>query len=207
VKPDFAAARQVVFPAPPPREEFTVETEIPKALVLVYWPTTDNTDIHRTRRLGLLAGVFEDRLRVVVREKLGDAYSPSASSAASDTYRGYGVFQAAVEVDPARTSLVQDAILTIAAELHAGGVTEEELERARAPVLTSIRESWRRNEYWLNSVLTQAQEKPQYLDYARTREPDFESITAAELSALAKEFLAPDRSARFIVRPVVSPSQ
>ena len=201
-KPAFTAARKVVFPTPPPAGEFTVETEIPKALVLVYWPTTDSHDIRRTRRLGLLSDVFEDRLRKVVREKLGAAYSPSAASAASDTYPGYGLFSATVEVDPAQTAVVQEAILAIAEELRAGGVNDDELQRTREPVLTSIRESWRQNGYWLGSVLSHAQEKPQYLDYARHRQADFEAVTAAELSALAAEYLAPARAAKFVVRPV-----
>ena len=63
------------------------------------------------------------------------------------------------------------------------------------------RESWRRNDTWLGSELTHAWEKPQYLDYSRSRRADDESITAADLSALAKEYLAPDRSARFVVKP------
>lgn len=203
-KPPFTEARQVRFPSPPPHEEFTVETEIAKALVTVFWPTTDSRDIHRTRRMGVLAEVFQDRLRKVVREKLGAAYSPNASSSMSETYPGYGYFYTAVEVDPAETATVQDAILQIAEDLRTNGVDDDELQRALEPVLTSIRETRRHNSYWLGSVLAHAQEKPQFLEYARHRESDFMAITADDLSRLAAEYLAPDRAARFVIHPVES---
>ncbi len=200
-KPSFDDARVVKFPDPPPSEQFTYDSEIQKALVLAFWPTTDDREIHRTRRLGLLASVFADRLRKEVREKLGDAYSPFAQSAPSDTYPGFGQLYAASEVDPARTQLVEEAILKIADELRTGGITEDELQRAKEPILTSIRESWRQNSYWLGSVLSRAQEKPEYLDYARSRQADYESISTKDLDALAAEYLAPARAAKFIITP------
>lgn len=205
-KPAFAAARVVKFPTPSPSATLPVDTEIPKSLVLVFWPTTDNHDIQRTRRLGLLAEVLGDRLRKVVREKLGAAYSPNAQSSMSETYPGYGLLYTAVEVAPDQATIVTDAILELAEELRTSGITEDELQRTREPLLTSIRESWRQNNYWLGSVLSHAQEKPQYLEYSRNRQADFESITVADLNALAAEYLIPEKAAKFIVEPVAPPA-
>ncbi|MGH8017793.1 MAG: M16 family metallopeptidase [Opitutaceae bacterium] len=198
---DFAEARAVRYPEEAPADSFPVETEIPKSLVLTYWPTDDAWDIPRTRRLALLASVFDDRLRKVVREELGAAYSPSASSAPSDTYPGYGLFSVSVEVDPHQAATVQETILRIADDLRAHGVTTDELERALEPVLTSIKESVRQNGYWLSAVLDEAQSRPEFLDAARNREADFRSITKAGLDALAAAYLDNARAARFIVHP------
>ena len=66
-----------------------------------------------------------------------------------------------------------------------------------------MRESLRTNGYWLNTVLAKAQEKPQVLDWARTRTADVESITRAELSALAKQFFRRDRVSRATVLPAM----
>ena len=55
-----------------------------------------------TRRLSLLAEVLSDRLRVRIREQLGDAYSPGAGSSASEVYPGYGYMLAGTTVEPAK---------------------------------------------------------------------------------------------------------
>lgn len=200
-KPALTELRQVKFPAVPANKEFTIASEIPKAAVSLYWPTDDASDIHRTRRLNLLADVFGDRLRVKIREELGGTYSPECGSAPSDTYTGYGYLTASIVVDPAKAKELGDAIVAIAADLYKNGVTADELERAKKPVLTSTKESLRDNGYWLGNVLSRAQEKPEVLDWARSRLADLESITTADVSALAKAYLAPQRVYRVSVAP------
>ena len=200
-KPAFEEERRVAYPAEPPVLEFTVETEIEKALVLTYWPTDDNSDISRTRRLNVLSSIFGDRLRKVIREELAAAYSPSCRSDCSSTYDGYGLFSVGIEVDPGQAATVQAAVLRIAEELRATGVSDDEVTRAKEPILTSIKQTVRQNGYWLNNVLDRAQEKPKVLDHARTRAADFASITKAEIDALAARYLDNARAARFVITP------
>ncbi len=69
-------------------------------------------------------------------------------------------------------------------------------------MLTALRESARTNQYWLGNVLSRAQEKPEVLDWCRSRYADNESITTAELSELAKSYLGPDHASRVIVIPL-----
>ncbi len=199
-KPDYAAERRVTLPSAFARD-YAVPTEIPKGIVALYWPTTDGRDVAIARRLSLLGAVLDDRLRIKVREELGGAYSPSAGSTASDAYPGYGYMIANVTVDPERASEIAEVVKGIAADLAAHGVTEDELNRARLPILTSIRESARTNPYWLTSVAASAQEFPQRLDWSRTRTTDFETIPKADLDALAKQYLGSDRVIRVIVLP------
>jgi zinc protease len=200
-KPELADLRNVKFPSEPFAKEYTIATEIPKGNVALYWPTTDGREIRTARRLNMLAEVFSDRLRVKVREELGDAYSPGAGSNASDFYPGYGYLQAGVTIDPPRAKQVADIITQIAAEMAEKGITEDELERAKKPVLTTLRESARTNQYWLGSVLSRAQERPEVLDWCRSRYADNEAITAAEISTLAKSYLAAARASRVVVIP------
>jgi len=199
-KPALDAERKVSFPAPFAKN-FTVPTEIPKGIVALYWPTTDGRDIQLVRRLRLLTDVFSDRLRVKIREQLGDAYSPQAGSIPSETFRDYGLIFTQITVDPSKAALVTKAALAIADDLAKKGVTSDELERAKKPILTTLRESARNNTYWLNAVLGNVQEIPQRLDWCRTRYSDNEAITVAELNALAKTYLAPARAFRVTVVP------
>lgn len=200
-KPAYAEARRVAIPAQPITRQYTVPTEIPKGVVSLFWPATDSRDVRMARRLNLLSEVFSDRLRVKIREEMAGTYSPQAGADLSETYPGYGFIVAEATVAPDQARAVADAIRAVAAGLAQNGVNDEELVRAKQPILTSLRESTRTNAYWIGSVLSSAQEEPQRLEWSRTRYSDNESVTAAELSALAKRFLDPARASEFIVLP------
>ena len=205
-KPDYDEARRVAMPSSPLARQYAVPTEIPKGVVALFWPATDGRDIRVTRRLHLLGEVFSDRLRVKLREEMGGAYSPEAGADLSDTYPGYGFIVAEATVAPDQARAIADATKAVAASLVKEGVTDEELLRAKQPILTSLRESSRTNGYWLGSVLANAQEQPERLEWSRTRYTDNESVTAAELTALAKQYLDPARASEFIVLPEAKPA-
>ena len=205
-RPALDELRHVRFPARPLAKDYTIASEIPKGAIRAYWPTTDGFEIRRTRRLNLLAEVLSDRLRVKVREELGDAYNPGAGSSPSDIYPGYGYLVAGATTDPAKARQITDLIITIADDIARNGVTVDELERAKKPVLTALRESARTNDYWLGNVLSRAQERPERLDWCRSRYADNEAITKADLDALAKTYLGAPRASRVIVLPAEKPA-
>ena len=204
-KPSLDDLKKVSYPSKPFTWDYSIDSEIPKGLVAVYWPTSDGTDVHRARRLNILGDVLGDRLRVKIREQLGSTYSPNVGSFASDIFPGYGYLEAAVIVDPAKVKQIQDVVIAVAGDMNANGVTQDELDRAKNPKLTALRESERTNTYWM-TVLLRAQERPEVLDWARSRKADFESVSKAEIDALARAFLAPDRASRVIVRPYTAPA-
>lgn len=200
-KPDYAEERRIQFPAQVFSKEYTIKSEIPKALVALYWPTTDSRDVRRARRLQMLTAVFDDRLRIKIREQLGDAYYVATRNVQEEVFPGYGCIEVTTTVAPDRTKDVTAAILAVAADLQANGVTAEEFERAKKPALTSLRDSARTNPYWLRQVLASCQEFPRHLDWARTRLSDVEEMKADDLSALARTYLAPERAFRVKVSP------
>lgn len=200
-KPAYARERQARFPESPFVRDYLVPTEIPKGVVALYWPTTDGRDVRVARRLSVLANVLNDRLRVKIREELGGAYSPRAGNNSSDTYENYGYITARITVEPGMAVEIADAATELAAGLATDGVTEDELERAREPILTSLRESARANAYWIGAVLGSAQEFPQRLEWSRSRYSDFEGMTTSELDVLAEAYLGADRVFRVIVLP------
>ena len=204
LKPELPHLKKVTFPKEPFAKEYSFQSEIPKGLLQLYWPSTDGLEAARQRRLALLAAVLNDRLRVKVREEIGATYSPRAGSNATDVFPGYGYFSANVDVDPPMAAKIAEVVAAAADDLARNGVTEEELNRAKQPMLTAIEESMRTNGYWLSTVLARAQEKPQVLEWARTRLPDVQSITAAELSKLAREYLDRERASRATILPADS---
>ncbi len=188
------AADSVTFPEDR-MLEVGVETSVDKALITVAWPTDDFWDISRTRRLHLLASVLEDRLRKTIREKLGAAYSARAQSFASRVFPGYGYLLSQTTVEPGTEEAIIGEIMAIRAELVENGVTEEELNRAKGPMLTSLRDSVQSNRYWLHSALALSSRHPQQLQWPENILKDFDQATAAELTALARRYLAEGRAA------------
>jgi zinc protease len=200
-KSTYPERRQVTFPAKPFDKDFRVPTEIPKAEVVLYWPTTDGMNVQVDRRLRVLAHILDDRLRLKIREELGDSYSPSAASITSDTYPGYGWIQANVTVDPDQAKKVSKVVRELGQQLAKEGTHADELQRAVQPILTGLQESARTNGYWLGAVLGQAQEQPQRLDWSRSRYADNEAITVEEINALAAQYLGEKRAFQVISRP------
>ncbi|MFT3828861.1 MAG: insulinase family protein [Opitutaceae bacterium] len=204
-KPDYAAQRRVSFPAAGFSTERKIQTEIPRGNVFVFWPTDDALDAPRNRRINILADVVDDRLRLKIREGLGGAYSPSVGNNGSDTFPGYGYMVVQIGVDPAQAPAILAAVREIGESLRTGGVTDDELQRAKEPVLTSIRESARTNSYWLGSVLSACREQPQRLDWARNRTSDIAAITREEIATFAAKYLQPERLVSYVVLPEPMP--
>lgn len=178
-----------------------VGTQIDKALLVLAFLTDDAHDIHRTRRLNVLADVFSDRLREEIREKRGAAYSPGAYSWPSRAYPGFGLFLAYLPVAPGEVTPVLTAVQDIARQIAVGGIRPPELQRALEPTLTGIREQLRQNRYWLNTVLVGSTRRPEQIEWSRTIAADYAGIQAEELVALAQRYLDPSRAAVFEARP------
>jgi zinc protease len=201
-RPALDDQRKVSYPEHPFTRDFPVETKIPKSLVATYWQTSDGRDVRRARRLSILADVLSDRLRVKVREQLGSTYAPTVASSAGDVFPGYGYMVAVVEVDPAKAQEISRVVVDVAGDLSAKGVTPDELDRAKNPIQTAILETERTNGYWM-TVIGRAQEKPEVLDWARSRQADYQAISKADIDALAKAFLSPDLASRVIIHPAL----
>jgi len=178
-----------------------VDTKIDKALLVIGWPTDDFWDINRTRRLHTLASVFRDRLRKVIREKLGATYSPVVYNHSSRVFDGYGALKVMLVVEPEKVEQLKKEVFKLADELRTGGVSEEELKRAKAPSLTSIKDMKRTNSYWLNSVLSLSSRHPEQFDWPTTILAEFAAITKEELTEMARKYLDNSKSATAIVTP------
>ena len=93
-------------------------------------------------------------------------------------------------------------VAEIAAELSSGSsITEDELDRAKKPLIVSIEEMRRTNRYWMGSVMESSQEYPQRLDWSRHFVDDYKSITVEEVNSLAREFLQEAKRVTVIISP------
>ena len=191
-RPDFADARNIPFPTDTKDKDFPFVSEITRSWALAYWPTGDMLDIKRTRRLILLSQILDDRLRLKIREELGETYSPMAHHLANDTFTNYGYMFAAATLKPEQVARVKPMFIEIGANIEKG-ITADEFERARAPQLQQLVQTRRDNRYWLTRVLMNCQSQPYRLEWSRSLIEDFSSIKKEDLEALAKQYLGSGR--------------
>jgi zinc protease len=178
-----------------------------QALGFVAWPTTDQIADRKTaRQLSILSDVLQLRLNDEIREKQGLAYSPRAGSTSSDTYAGYGYISVTAETPPSALPKLFDTVDAIAADLRDTPISEDELNRARRPALERIMRSKADNGYWLTQ-LSQAQTNPATLDQTRNQITTLEAVTAADLQALARQYLTPDAAWRATVTAQAAAAQ
>lgn len=191
-RPDFPENRELKLDVP---------TRIPKGFLLVSYPTTGIYNIHDTRRLSILSEIFSDRMRIAIREGLGASYSQDAYNDPSRAYPNYGVFTALTIINPGDAAPVEGAIRDISANLAKNGATRDELDRALKPMLTSIKESVKTNDYWLSVVLKGAGRHPEQLDWCRTMQQDYASINIDDVNAIARNYLKNADAATVLIRP------
>lgn len=193
-KPAFTSQRDVKIPSEPKDRTFEFTTQIARSYALAYWPTADMSDIQRTRRLSVLGQILDDRLRIKIREELGETYSPASYHVPSDTYKDYGYMTAMATLKPEQVARVKSMFLDIAAGIGSGGITDDEFQRALEPMLQQLQQMRRDNKYWSMNVLRNCQEHPERLDWARSFETDFKAVKKEELEELAKRYLNKDRA-------------
>ncbi len=194
----FDSARNVKFPASRDGIVLYHEGEANQALALVYWPVADGSDIREARVLSMLRSVFRLKLTDSLREELGATYSPDAGIETSNIYPGYGYMVASSEVEPANVEVVYETIDAIVRDMGEGGITDDEVERARTPILEGIDNQMEDNGVWLD-VASQAQSDPATLDEFRRKREDYATITREELTAAAAKYLTPDAALRISV--------
>lgn len=205
-KPSYREERSVRFADPPVERDYTYDARTPRAVVQLVWSGNDAWDFGRNRRLNLLADVLRDRMRIKIRERMGAAYGVAVNNVSSVTYPGYGRILVNALVAPDRADETLKAMLEVASDLSGHGVTEEEFLRAKKPAVNAVRDEQRNNQFWAGRVLPSCQEYPQLLERARTNAADTAAITAADLSALAKTYLAPEKAFRFKIIPAAAPA-
>ncbi len=189
-KGDYAKERIMKFPAEAKDKDFDFSSEILRGYALAYWPTADMSDIKRTRRLMLLGQILDDRLRLKIRQELGETYSPVSYHLPSDTYTDYGYMTAMATLKPEQVAKVKPMFAEIGQKMIEGGVTDDEFQRAREPMLQQLAQMRRDNSYWIKSVLRNCQEHPERLDWARSMIADLEGIKKEEIMEMAKKYLA-----------------
>ncbi len=194
------------FPAPTAQPiRLTHAGPAEQGLAYIAWPTTDAVnDRTEARKASILAEVLKLRVMEEIREKQALAYSPGVRASSSDVFAGYGSISITADTAPEKFDAFFSAVDAIIADLRDKPVSEDELNRARLPVIESLRRSQAGNEYWLGQLEDLAA-RPATLEQIQTHISDLESFTAADIQAAARQYLKPDAAWKAEVVSVNAP--
>ncbi|OZA72791.1 MAG: hypothetical protein B7X78_00255 [Sphingomonadales bacterium 39-62-4] len=174
--------------------------EANQSIIRMVCPTRDDSDPDDALTLALLDSVVGIEVLDTVREKLGKAYSPGASSSLSRVWTGYGTFTINASVDLADLPATRAALVETMRTLTEKPVDPDVLQRARAPMLERIDNALKTNGGWM-ALAARAQTQPDRLARAKAARARLEKITAAVLQSLARRYLAPEKAVELLVLP------
>jgi zinc protease len=190
--PDYREARKAEFRRSLAPVRLTHGGPADQAVLVAAWGTADDDDQKRTVGLVLLADILRLELTDKLREELGDTYTVGVASAASDVYDDYGYLRVSTVVAPDKLEAVEKATEEVVARLRDKPIDADLLARARNPNLERVDLQQRENGYWLDLV-DEAQGDPRRLERHRLRKQIYLAVTPAEIQALARQYLSPEK--------------
>ena len=168
------------------------------------WPlyvwTPDRT--RESLAINLLSRVVQDDLIDTVRQKLGQSYAPIVKI---NLPRGgdQGSLTVRILTTPDAATRVQQETLAIVRQMATDGVTAEDLDRAREPLLEELSKERTNNSWWV-SILDGSNRRPDKLETARQSTAEVQKMPLAEVNAAAKRWLS-GQPYQVMVLPTVHP--
>ena len=147
-------------------------------------------DLKEDASLRLLVAILREKLLEAVRGQ-GMSYSVQVSAPSSSAF-DYGYLSATATMPAGKAEVFYDAVGKIIADLKAGEISADAFERARAPTLKDFSQSVETNDYWLGLLSSGWEIEPRF-DRARHYQQALESVTVADVAAVARQYLTDER--------------
>jgi zinc protease len=191
--------RHDVFPGPTPGVYFIQKDDVNQSNVVIVGMGIDrhNPDVPSVAIMNeILGGGFASRLFQKVRTELGLAYE--VQGGISFAYDHPGPFNAIVLTKSPSTVEATQKTMEEIAGLNTRPFTDEELKRAKDNILNSFLFRYDTRD----KVLAERERLEFYgypADYLETYKAGLEKVTVADLAAVAKKYIHPDKLAVLVV--------
>ncbi|BAV63808.1 M16 family metallopeptidase [Sphingobium cloacae] len=172
-----------------------------QAAAVMAWPTSGGFALTKeARQLEILTQIFNDRLFDKLRSTEGSAYSPTVQNNWPFSYESGGYILVSSQVRPDRVNYFYDVVKETAADLAKTAVTQDELQRAVAPMQQLLMRAGTGNAFWMNQM-EGATHDPRYVEAMQTMAKDMLSVTPGDIQKLAAKYLMPAKSWSAVVLP------
>lgn len=161
-----------------------------QAAAVVAWPSGGGVaSLRESRRLEILAQLFNNRLLEALRERAGASYSPQVFSKWPEDLASGGRITALAQLEPEFVPVFFAEADRIAQDLAASPPTADELARVTEPLAQLIRRASTGNQFWLYN-LEGASFDPQRVALLRTLLADYSQTSPQVMQFLADRYLA-----------------
>ncbi|MEO8722507.1 MAG: insulinase family protein [Sphingobium sp.] len=173
-----------------------------QAAATIAWPTASGLDDTKdARALDVLSQIISDRLFEKLRSVDGASYSPNAASNWPFSFENsQGYLLVSSQLKPERIDYFYTLIGQIAVDLATKPVSEDELARVIAPTRQMLSRASTGNAFWMTQMEGATQD-PRYINAMNSLGTEMLDVTAADLQALAKKYLVPEKSYSVVVLP------
>ena len=176
----------------PGRIDTTHEGAPDKAVAALIWPLYVAEPARRAEEyaLDLTSAIFQMRVLQRLRGQMGKVYSPMVFNNMPD-HGDQGVLTAAVEGAPGEVDALLAAVRAVAADLAGGGISQDELDQAREPLLASKRQTAESNATWAN-MLAVSYRHPEAIEETLRFEKQMRAIGLDAVRGAAARWLKPE---------------
>lgn len=172
-----------------------------QAAAVMAWPTAGGfAGSKEARQLEILTQIFNDRLFEKLRSTDGAAYSPNVQNNWPFSSESGGYILVNSQVKPEKVGYFFQLIKDTAADLAAKPVSDDELQRAVAPMRQLLSRASTGNAFWMQQTAGAARD-PRYVDVVNNMGRDLLTVTSADLQALAKKYLVAEKSWSAVALP------
>ena len=151
--------------------------------------------------LGALSKILDSRYTDELREQMGGTYGVSASVSARNLPRpraGFTVFFGTNEEDYEAMQAASKAILN---DILDNGVTQEEVDAAKAQLTRDLENRQTSNWYWIGELESEFLLGDRDLDLVDRRQEHIDAVTAEQIAVVAELVLKPDALVELIQLP------
>lgn len=194
--------RDVKFPAPGSKS-LPHQGREDQGYALIGWPTHQGAfKSIREERIGLVLGqMLRDNATRKFRSEGGATYSPMELVDFPTFLPDFGYIAVAVEAPPELIDDIQNEIQSIATTLATVPQPQSEISRVTQPKIEQGRRNFTANVGYWTELLANVHDDPSGLEYIRSEIGDYRSITPADIQAMAKKWLKPEKAWRLRVVP------
>ena len=160
-----------------------------QAAAVVAWPTGGGVvGLRESRQLEILAAVFNNRLIEAMRERAGASYSPQVGTKWPVDISAGGRITALAQLRPEDVPAFFKAADTIAYDLAAKPLGQDELKLATEPLKQLITRASTGNLFWLYQIEGSSAD-PRRLYTLNSLRNDYSVTTPQQMQALARKYL------------------
>ncbi|WP_348636141.1 M16 family metallopeptidase [Rhizobium leguminosarum] len=158
------------------------------------------SDLPRSFTANIATQIFQNRLFDQFRIAEGASYVLEGDANLSREIPGYGYAYFYVETDPAKVARFYALVDETANDLRSHDVSEDELARAREPIIETLKHQRQSNEYWIE-YLRGAQTDARRLERIRDSLSGYDKVTVEDIRAFAGTYFSPEKFWKFEVLP------